>query len=152
LFGCHLYVGSRARLTEDRRPHSSRRDDFRSIWVPTVLGMMLQRPGWRHSDGDGRTGPKVTEGTRFASLTSRHRPGRVRGRWSYPFRGFRHPLSRGRRGGGTGEGGTVSWADTDLTAQLPHSIGDGRTARLMEQRRGMIPRQCQRAGVAGIHL
>jgi hypothetical protein len=36
------YAGSRARLAEDRRPHSGRRGDVPSTWVPTVLGMTLQ--------------------------------------------------------------------------------------------------------------
>jgi hypothetical protein len=112
------------------RPHSSQRDDVPSIWVPTMSRMTLQRSGWRHSDGDGRTGPEVAEGTRFAGLTSRRRLGRVPGRWSYPFRGFRRPLSRERHGGGTGVGGTASWNDTSLPAQLPHSAGDGRTSRV----------------------
>jgi hypothetical protein len=36
----------------------------------------------------------------------------------------------GRRGGGTGVGDIVSWNDISLPAQLPHSAGDGRTARV----------------------
>jgi hypothetical protein len=81
LLGRHLYAGLRARLTEDQRLHSGWRGDALLIWVPTVLGMTLQCSGWRHSDEDGRIGPEVTEGTRFAGLTSRRRPGRARGRW-----------------------------------------------------------------------
>jgi hypothetical protein len=65
---------------EDRRPHSGRCDDVSLIWVSTVLGTTLQRPGWRHSDGDGRTGPEVTEETRFAGLTSWHHPRWAQGR------------------------------------------------------------------------
>jgi hypothetical protein len=56
LFGFHLYAGSRAWLTEGRRPHSGERGDVPSIWVPIVLGMMMQCLGWRHSGRDGRTG------------------------------------------------------------------------------------------------
>jgi hypothetical protein len=36
------YADSRARLTEDRRPHSGGRGDVPSTWIPTVLGMTLQ--------------------------------------------------------------------------------------------------------------
>jgi hypothetical protein len=50
-----------------------------------------------------------------------------------------------------GVGGTVSWNDTGLPAQRPHSTGDGHTVRVSQTTLGMIPRQCQRAGVAGIH-
>jgi hypothetical protein len=45
-----------------------------STWVPTVLGMTLQRLEWRHSGEDGRTGPEVTGKTCPAGLTSRRRP------------------------------------------------------------------------------
>jgi hypothetical protein len=49
-------------------------------------------------------------------------------------------------------GGTVSLNDTGLPAQHPHSTGDGHTVRVGRTAPGMIPRRCQRAGVAGIRL
>jgi hypothetical protein len=62
-------------------------------------------------------------------------------------------LFRGRwRGGGTGVGGTVSLNDNGLPAQHPHSTGDGHTMRVGRTAPRMIPRRCQRAGVAEIHL
>jgi hypothetical protein len=73
-FGRRPYAGSRARLTEDRRPHNGRRGDVPSTWVPTVLGMTLQCLGWRHS-GE----------TCSAGLTSRRHPKPAWGKWSYPF-------------------------------------------------------------------
>jgi hypothetical protein len=48
--------------------------DVLSSRAPVVLGMALQCLGWWHSDGDGRTGPEVTEETCSAGLTSRHCP------------------------------------------------------------------------------
>jgi hypothetical protein len=126
LFGRGPYTGSRAGLTEDRSPQNGRRGDVSSIWVPTVLGMTLQCPGWRYSGRNGRTGPKVTGEARPAGLTSRFCPQRAQSRWSYPFRGAAVLLQGGRGGGGTGVGGTVSWNDTGLPAQRrgwPHSAG-----------------------------
>jgi hypothetical protein len=41
LFGRRPYADSRARLTEDWRPHSSGRGDVPSTWVPTVWGVAL---------------------------------------------------------------------------------------------------------------
>jgi hypothetical protein len=79
----------------NQKLHNGRRGDVPSAWVPTVLGLSLQCPGWWHSGGDGRTGPEATEKTRSAGLTSRRRPGRARSGWSYHFRGCRRPLSRG---------------------------------------------------------
>jgi hypothetical protein len=49
-------------------------------------------------------------------------------------------------------GGTVSRNDTGLPAQHPHSVRDGCTVRVGEQRRDLIPRRCHRTDVAGIHL
>jgi hypothetical protein len=49
-------------------------------------------------------------------------------------------------------GGTVSWNDTGLPAQHPHNAGMAAQCGLVEQRRDMIPRRCQRAGVAGIRF
>jgi hypothetical protein len=73
-----------------------------------VTGMALQYSGCRHNGVDDRTGPSVTEETRHTGSTSRRRPVRARGRCPYPFRGFRHPLSRGAVAGHMGVGGTVS--------------------------------------------
>jgi hypothetical protein len=95
LFGLCLYTDSRVGLTEDRRLHNGGHGGVPSSRAPTVPGMTLQCLGWRHSGGDGRAGPEVMEETCSAGLTSRHRPGWVRGRWWYPFRGFHRPLSRG---------------------------------------------------------
>jgi hypothetical protein len=150
LIGRRPYVGSRAGLTEDRGPHNGGCGDVPSIWIPTVLGMTLQCLGWRHSGGDGHTGPEVIGKTFPAGLTSWRRPRQACSRWSYPFRGCRSHLSRGRREGGTGVGGTVSRNDTGLPAQYPHSTGDGHTVRVGRTAPGMIPRRCERAGVAGI--
>jgi hypothetical protein len=132
-FGRRLYAG---------------RGGVLSSRVPTTSGMALQCPGWLHSGGDDRTGPKVTGETCSIGLMSRCCPALARGRCLYPFRGFRRPLSRVRRAGRTGAGGTV---DTGLTAQrrtVAEMAAQGR--RSAEQRRDMIPRRCQRAGVAGI--
>jgi hypothetical protein len=58
------YTNSRVWLTGDQKLHSGRHGDVPSTWVPTMLGMTLQCPGWWHSGKDGRTGPEVTEETR----------------------------------------------------------------------------------------
>jgi hypothetical protein len=63
--------------------------------APTALGMVLQCLGWWYNGGDGHTGPEVMGETRSTGPTSRRRPVRAQGRRLYPFRGFRHPLSRG---------------------------------------------------------
>jgi hypothetical protein len=73
LFGRCPYADSRARLTEDRRPHNSGRGDVLSTWVPTVLGMTLQRRGWPHEG-------EVTWKTCPTDLMSRRRPGQARSR------------------------------------------------------------------------
>jgi hypothetical protein len=106
--GRRSYTDSRVRLTGGRKVHSNGRGIVSSLQVPTVSGMALQCPGWWHSGGDGRTGPEVTGETRSAGLMSRRRPAWARDRRSYPFRGFRRPLSRVQRAGRTGVGGTVS--------------------------------------------
>jgi hypothetical protein len=49
-------------------------------------------------------------------------------------------------------GGTVLWNDTSHPAQHPHSAGMAIQCGLVEQRRDLIPRRCQKTGVAGIHL
>jgi hypothetical protein len=152
-FGRRSYADSRARLTEDRRMHSSRRGGVSSSRASTVPGMVLQCLGWWHSGGDGRTGPEVAEVTHSTSLTSQRRPERVRGRQPYPFRGFHCPLSRG-----------VTWwryrsgrhSVTELTLAFLYSSrtvpGMAAQGGLVEWRRDMIPRRCQRAGVVGICL
>jgi hypothetical protein len=47
-----------------------------------------------------------------------------------PFEGATVLFRVVRRGGGTGVGGTVSWNDTGLPTQYPHSPGDGRAVRV----------------------
>jgi hypothetical protein len=108
LFGRCPYASSRVGLTEGWKSHSGRRGDVLSSWVPTVPGMVRQCSRWWRSSGDGRTRPMVTEETRLTGPTSQCRPVRVRGRRSYPFRGFWRPLSRVRRVGRTRVGGTVT--------------------------------------------
>jgi hypothetical protein len=66
--GRRLYTGLRAGLTEDRGPHNGGRGDVPSIWIPIVLGITLQWRGWRHSGGDGHTGPEVTRKTFLLAL------------------------------------------------------------------------------------
>jgi hypothetical protein len=81
-----------------------------------VPGMAAQWRGWPH-------GAEVTEKTRPAGLTSRHRPARARGRHPYLFRGFRRPPSRGATWGSYESG---RHSITDLTPTLPHSSRTGR--------------------------
>jgi hypothetical protein len=100
-FGCRPYADSRVRLTEGHKVHSSGRGGVLSSGLP-------QRRGWCCSARDGSTGPKVTEETCSTGLMSRSRPARARGKHSYLFRGFRHPLSRVRHAGCTRVGGAVS--------------------------------------------
>jgi hypothetical protein len=80
LLGRCPYTDSRARLTEERRPHSGSHVDVSSFWVPTVLGMTLQCLGCWHSGGDGSAGPEVTRETHPTGLTSRRRPWQVQSR------------------------------------------------------------------------
>jgi hypothetical protein len=130
LLGRHPYADSRARLTEDRRPHRGGRGDVPSIQVPTVLGMTLQCLGRRHSGGDGRIGPEVMEETRSAGLTSWRRLRRRGAGGRTPSEGVTVFFRGGQRGGSTGVGRTVSLNDTGLPGQHPHSAGDGRTVRV----------------------
>jgi hypothetical protein len=61
LFACRPYIGSRVRLTGGHGAHSSRRGGVLSPRPPTVLGMVMQCPGWcwgrqgwpHRTDGDG---------------------------------------------------------------------------------------------------
>jgi hypothetical protein len=47
-----------------------------------------------------------------------------------PFEGATVLFRGVRRGGSTGVGGTVSWNDIGLPAQLPHGAEDGRIVRV----------------------
>jgi hypothetical protein len=47
-----------------------------------------------------------------------------------PFEGVVVLFRGAQRGGGTGVGRIVSWHDTGLPAQHPHSAGDGCTVRI----------------------
>jgi hypothetical protein len=140
-------------MTEGWRSHSSRCGDVLSSWAPTTPGMVLQCSGWQYSGGDGLTGPELAEGTRSTSPTSQHRLVRARGRRPYPFRGFRRPLSRGAACRLYGSG---RHSVTKLTPAFRHSspavLGMAAWGGLAEQRRDMIPRRCQRAGVMRIHF
>jgi hypothetical protein len=153
LFGLRPYTFSRVGLTEGRRMYNGGCGGVLSSQASTVPGMTLQCPGWWHSGGNGRTGSEVMEEMRLASLTSRRRPKRVRNRRPYAFRGFHCPLSRGVMWRQYGSG----WHSVmELTPAFPHSSrttpGMAAQRGLVEQRRDMIPRWCQRAGVAGIRL
>jgi hypothetical protein len=150
LFGRRPYVISRVGLTEGWRMHIGRCGGVSSSRAPTVAGMALQCPRRWHSGGDGRIGPEVMKETRSAGLMSRRRPGRARGRWPYPFRGFPRPLSRGATWGRYRSG----WYNVlELTPAFPHSsrtaLGMAAQRGLVEQRRDTIPRRCQRAGRGG---
>jgi hypothetical protein len=128
LLGRRPYASSRIRLTGDRELYNGRRGGVPSTRVPTVLEMALQCPGWWHSDGDGCTGPEVTEEMRSIILMSWRRPGLAPGQWSYTFRGRHRPFSRVRHGGRTVVGSIVPRSDTGHPAQYPHNIGDGCTS------------------------
>jgi hypothetical protein len=95
LLGRHPYACSRVRLTWDRELCSGRRGGALSARVPMVLGMTLQCPGWWHNDGDGCTGPEVTEEMCSIILASRRCPGLASRWWPYTFRGCHFPPSRG---------------------------------------------------------
>jgi hypothetical protein len=58
LFDRRSYTNSRVWLMGDQKLHNSTRGGVPSPWIPTVLGMTLQCPGWWHSGGDGLTGPR----------------------------------------------------------------------------------------------
>jgi hypothetical protein len=111
-----------------------------------VRGMVAQR------GGDGHTGPKVMEETRSAGLMSRRRPRLARSSGRTPFEGATILFRGVRRGGGMGVDRTVSSNDTGLPAQYRTASGMATQCGLVEQRRDMIPRRCQRTGVAGIRL
>jgi hypothetical protein len=137
------YAGSRVQLTEGRRAHNGGDGDVLSSRAPTTTGMAFHYSGWRHSGGDGCTGPTVTEETRHTGLTSRRHPVWARGRRRYPFRGFHRSHSRGAvcRPYGSGRHSV-----TELTPAFPHSSPavPGMAARggLAEQRRDMFPKRC----------
>jgi hypothetical protein len=133
LFGHRPYASSMVGLTEGWKSHSDGRGDVLSSWVPTAPGMVLQCSRWWRSGGDGRTGPMVTEETRLTGPTSQCHPVRVRGRRSYPFRGFWCPLSRVRRAGRMRVGGIVSRRAVQWPyRKVPYSGGDGLTRTVGE--------------------
>jgi hypothetical protein len=114
--------------------------------------------GWRGSARDGsiaagRTGPELAEETCSTSPTSWRCPMRARGRRTYPFRGFRRPLSRGAVCRPYVSG---LHSVTELTPAFPHRSptvpGMASRGGLAEHRRDMIHRWCQRAGVARIRF
>jgi hypothetical protein len=120
--------------------------------VPTAPGMAAQGPRWLHNGGDGQTGPEVMGETRSTGLTSRRRLAWVWSRCPYPFEGS-IVLVRGR--GMLAVRGRVAQChgvETGLIAQR-HTVAEmaAQGRGLVEQRRGRIPKQCQRTGVARIH-
>jgi hypothetical protein len=123
-FGRRPYIGSRVRLTGGRRAHSSRRGGILSSRPPTVQEMAMQCPGWCWDDGDGRTGPMATEVTGPVGPTSWHSPVRAWSNRSSSLRGLRRPLSRLRRIGRTGVGGTVPRDCRRPCRTASHSGGD----------------------------
>jgi hypothetical protein len=112
------YTNSRVWLMGDRKLHSGRHGDVPSAWVPKVLGMTLQCSGWWHNGEDGRTRSEVMEETCSTILTSRRRPGRAWSWWTYPFRGYCHPLFEGRDMEEVQEWATQSYR---MTLAFPHS-------------------------------
>jgi hypothetical protein len=151
-FGRCPYADSRVRPTGGHKVHNSGHGGVLSSRVPTAPGMALQCPGWLHSGGDGHTGPEVTG--RRAPLVRCH--GVVlRGRGvdvrtlfedsAILFQGCSAPAVR-------------EWVvqchgvDTGLTAQRRKVAEMASRVGLAEQRRDMIPRRCQRAGMVGICL
>jgi hypothetical protein len=96
-FGGCPRADSRVSVTRGRTRHNSGRGDVPSPRASTVLGMAMQWLGWPNkADGDGGDAPDITAWPR-ASVEQA----------SVPLRGFRCPLSRVRRSGRTGVGGTV---------------------------------------------
>jgi hypothetical protein len=82
-----------------------------------------------------------------------HCPAQAQGKRLYLFRGFHRPLSRGATWRLYGSGRHIV---TKLTPAFPHSshtvLRMAAHGGFVEQRRDMIPRWCQRAGMAGICL
>jgi hypothetical protein len=128
LFARCPYIGSRVRLTGGHRVHNSRRGGVLSPPPPhthTVLGMVMQCPGWCWDGGDGRTGPMATEVTSPVGPASRRSPVRVWSSRPSSIRGLCRPLSRVRRVGHTGVGGTVPQGCCWPCRTASHSGGDG---------------------------
>jgi hypothetical protein len=149
LFGRHPYADSRVQLTEGWRTHSSGRGDVLSFRAPTAPGMALQCPGWQHNDGEDRT--RLRWRRRRAPLVWCHDVVQCgRGVGVCTSLKCSAVLLRGvRRGGRTGVGGTASRSWHWPSRTVPRMTAHG---GLAEQRRDVIPRRCQRAGVEGIRL
>jgi hypothetical protein len=98
----------------------------------------MQCTRWCWHGGDGRTGPMVTEVTGPAGPTSRRSPVRAWSSRPSSLRGLRRPLSRARRVGCTGAGGTVPRGCRQPCRTV---VGMASPGQLAEKCRGMIPRR-----------
>jgi hypothetical protein len=107
LFGDHPCEDSRVLLTRGHTRHSDRCGGVLSPHASTASGMAMQWPGWCLDDGDGRTGPMVTEATIPAGLSSRRRPVQSWSSRASSLRGLYRPFSRLRCASRTGVGGSV---------------------------------------------
>jgi hypothetical protein len=87
--------------------------------------MVMQWSGWRCNGGDGRTGPMATEVTTPTGLTSRRSPVQAWSSHSSSLRGLSRSLSRVRRVGHTGVGGTVPRSCCWPCRTVLHNGGDG---------------------------
>jgi hypothetical protein len=87
----------------------------------------MQCPGWCWDGADGRTEPMATEVTGPAGPTSRRSPVWAWSSRPSSLRGLRRPLSRARRVGHTGVGGTVPRDYRWPCRTTSHSGGDGLT-------------------------
>jgi hypothetical protein len=110
----------------------------------TVLGMVAQRRGWPHrADGDGGDVPHWSNVAALSRASARQ-----------AFITFsRVPLSS-FEGAACRSYGSGRHSVTELAPASPHSsstvLGMASRGELAEQRRDMIPRRCQRAGMVGI--
>jgi hypothetical protein len=96
-FGVRPHADLRVLLTRGCIGHNSGCGNVLSPCVPTASGMALQWLGWPHrADGDDGGVPDVTAWPRASAEPA-----------SAPLRGFRCLLSRARRLGRTGVGGTL---------------------------------------------
>jgi hypothetical protein len=87
----------------------------------------MQCPGWCWDGGDGCTEPMATKVTSSASPTSRRSPVRVWSSRPSSLRGLCRPLSRARRVGRMGVGGTVPRDCCGPCRTVSHSGTDGLT-------------------------